>query len=171
MKTLLLFRHAKSSRDDPELDDFDRPLAPRGVADAPAMGKLIAGRGWIPDHALVSPAARTTETWTLARRAFGRDVPAIYPQKLYLASAETLFEQIRKVPEAVTTLILVGHNPGLEDCAVALCGEGSDGRAAAELRRKFPTGALARFAHEGGWDEIRPGAAALLDFIRPRDTA
>ena len=65
-KELLLFRHAKSSRDDPDLDDFDRPLAERGVKDAPLIGRELIARGWIPQMALVSPAARTTETWKLA---------------------------------------------------------------------------------------------------------
>src|SRR5262245_13430815 len=97
MKKLLLLRHGKSSWDDASLADFDRPLAPRGVKAAKRMGRGIAARDWLPEQALISPAARTRETWTLVAAKLPDAPSANLPRKLYGASAEDLLAQIRRV--------------------------------------------------------------------------
>jgi phosphohistidine phosphatase len=168
MRQLLLLRHAKSSWDDPALDDFDRPLAPRGRKAAPKIGLELARRGWLPDLALVSPAARTRETWEML--AVGPQKPAaIFPEPLYEASAQTLLGEVGQVSDSVRVLLLIGHNPGLEDFARRLAGDGSDAKALARLRRKFPTAALARFTFDGRWPELECGAARLSHLLLPKD--
>jgi phosphohistidine phosphatase len=169
MKRLLLLRHAKSSWDDPALADFDRPLAPRGRKAAPRMGRELAARSWLPQLALVSPAARTRETWELVAAALPGSVPADFPDTLYDATAEDVLSEIQRTPKAMKTLLILGHNPGLEDLAKRLAGANSEARALQRLREKFPTAALARFDLDGKWTELGFGGARLTHFLRPRD--
>lgn len=168
-KELLLFRHAKSSRDDPDLDDFDRPLAERGLKDAPRIGREIAAQGWIPQLALVSPAARTTETWKLASAGWASPPRVRSPESLYLAPAARLIAEIGKTPETVERLVVVGHNPGMEELSRMLAGQRSDAAARRALDEKFPTGALARFTFFGAWKDLAAGGTALTHFLRPKD--
>lgn len=169
MKQLLLLRHAKSSWDDASLADFDRPLAPRGREAAPRMGREIARRGWLPALALVSPAARTRETWALVAAEFPARPQDSFPDSLYAASAQTLLTAIRQTPESVGTLLVIGHNPELEELARQIGGDGSDARALARLGEKFPTAALARFKVEGKWAKLDAGSARLTHFLRPKE--
>lgn len=167
---LLLLRHAKSSWDDASLADFDRPLAPRGQRAAPLMGAEMAHRGWLPDLALVSPAQRTMQTWQLATAAWPRPLPATdYPHGLYAGSADAVLAEIQSSPSSARTLLVVAHNPGLEDLARELAGPGSDSEALHRMIEKFPSGALARFVLEGAWDWLGYGEARLTDFLRPRE--
>jgi phosphohistidine phosphatase len=169
MKELLLLRHAKSSWDDPDLDDFDRPLAPRGLDAAPLIGKAIAARGWLPQTALVSPSLRTRETWKLVSAQSPRFVQPTFRDTLYEASAGQLLAEVRHASEEITSLLLLGHNPGIQDFATLIAGESSDSTALQQLRKKFPTAGLARLEFDGKWDELRAGAARLSHFLRPKD--
>lgn len=169
MRQLLLLRHAKSSWDDASLADFDRPLAARGRDSAPLVGRELAKRGWLPELALVSPAARTRETWDLVAAELKEKPAAHFPKPLYEASAQTLLAQVRRASESTRVLLLVGHNPGLEDFARQLAGNNSDEKALARLSQKFPTAALARFKFDGPWAELDAGAARLSHFLRPKD--
>lgn len=169
-RQLLLLRHAKSSRDNPTLADFDRPLAQRGQGAAPRMGLEIAMRGWLPDLALVSPALRALQTWQLASASWPHPLPPIdYPHRLYEASADDVLAEAQSPPPSVRTLLIVGHNPSLEDCARELAGPGSDSQALRSMTDKFPSGALARFEIDGAWDGLDFGTARLTDFLKPRD--
>ncbi|EHK57070.1 SixA phosphatase family protein [Allomesorhizobium alhagi] len=169
MKRLLLLRHAKSSWDDPALADFDRPLAPRGRKAAPLMGRELAARDWLPQLALVSPAARSRETWELVAAALPGSVSADFPDLLYDATPEDVLSEIRRTPKAIKTLLVLGHNPGLEDLAKRLAGANSEKKALQQLREKFPTAALARFDFDGKWEKLRFGDARLTHCLRPRD--
>lgn len=169
MKQLLLLRHAKSSWDSPELDDFRRPLADRGRSAAERLGRELLARGWLPERALVSPALRARTTWELVLAELPGAVPADFPASLYNASAESVLSEIQRAPKPVKTLLVVGHNPGLEDLARLLAGENSEAEALRRLGEKFPTGALARFAFDGAWKTLHYGAARLTHFVRPKD--
>ncbi|WP_269931617.1 SixA phosphatase family protein [Aminobacter sp. HY435] len=169
---LLLLRHAKSSWADPALADFDRLLAPRGERGASRMGAEIARRGWLPDLVLVSPATRTLQTWRLASAGWPQPLPPLdCPHALYAAAARAILAEARAVEAGVRCLLIVGHNPGLEDLSAGLAGPGSDGRALLSIAEKFPTAALARFEIESPWDALQFGTARLTHFIRPRDLA
>lgn len=169
MRRLLLLRHAKSAY--PQgVTDIDRPLGPRGRAAAPLMGDYIAREGLRPDHAMVSPARRTRETWEaiapLLEGTTQETVPSIYE-----APAGRILDAIRSAPERVETLLVIGHNPGLGDAALRLVGEGpKDLRR--DLREKFPTAALAVIEFESeGWEAVAEGAGRLLRYVRPRQLA
>ncbi|MCC5932505.1 MAG: histidine phosphatase family protein [Cyclobacteriaceae bacterium] len=123
MKTLFLVRHAKSSWDDMNLADFDRPLASRGFRDAPEMGRRLASRNIIPDLILSSPANRAFSTATIIARSIDYDLDKIETrQDIYLAGVRTLVNQIQSVSDRVYKLMLFGHNPGFTDLANYLSG-------------------------------------------------
>lgn len=169
MKKLLLLRHAKSSRDDPSLADFERPLAPRGVRAAPRMGRELAARDWLPERALVSPAVRTHATWDLLAAEWPDRPPAEFPETLYDASAEEILAELRGAPERVSTLLVLGHNPGIQEIADRISGDASDQKALARLREKFPTAGLARLVFDGKWRELDFAGARLTHCLRPKD--
>ena len=169
-RQLLLLRHAKSSWDDPSAADFDRPLSPRGQKTAPRVGAEIERRGWLPDLALVSPAVRTRQTWNLVCARWPRPLPQVAAaEELYGATPQDLLGAAQGTPKTVGTLLMLGHNPGLEEFARKLAGPSSDARALRQLTEKFPTAALARLEIEGDWDELDFGAARLTHCLRPRD--
>jgi phosphohistidine phosphatase len=167
MKQLLLLRHAKSSWDDPDLDDFDRPLAERGLKAAKLMGRELAARDWLPDQVLVSSALRTRDTWRLVAEELPARPRVVFANVLYDASAADVLSQIRLADPLSGCLAVVGHNPGLEDLAKQLAGSGSEARARKRLEEKFPTTALARFVFEGDWSGLSPGR--LTHCLRPKD--
>lgn len=174
MKTLLLLRHAKSSWEDAALDDHDRPLNARGHAAAPAMGRQISLSGHLPDLILCSTSRRTVETLDHVLPFLRRGTPVRYERDLYLADWAALLARLQWADDSAATLLLVGHNPGLEQLAVALsvAPKGDTGEAAAlkRLAEKFPTGSLAVIGFDvASWREVAPGQGRLIAFTRPRD--
>ena len=169
MKQLLLLRHAKSSWDDPALADFDRPLAPRGLKAAPRVGRELTRRDWLPDLSLVSPALRTRETWRLVSAELPARVPAEFAEALFEATAGDILAEVQQAIASAGCLLVLGHNPGLEDLARRLAGPRSDAGARRKLEEKFPTGALARFVVDDDWTDLALGTARLTHCIRPKD--
>lgn len=169
MKTLLLLRHAKSSWDDAGLADFDRPLAPRGLRAAPRMARELVRRDWLPDAVLVSPALRTRQTWELVAAELPAPPEPKFRKHLYEASAEQMLAEVRDAGDRAKTLLVIGHNPGLEDFAGQLASPTSEAGAVARLREKFPTAALARFVFERGWSQLHAGSARLTHLLRSRE--
>jgi phosphohistidine phosphatase len=171
MLTVLLLRHAKSSWDASALADYDRPLAKRGQKAAPLMGTEIARLGLRPDLVLCSGAVRTRETLALVLPALGAPAPeVVYDDAIYMATPAALLTLLRKLPaggKGPKTVMIVGHNPGLEELAVLLVG-GGDWSARALMAEKFPTGTLAVVTFEAStWTGIAPGAGQLEQFITP----
>lgn len=174
MPTLLLLRHAKSAWDEPHLSDHDRPLAPRGERAAELVGVFLAQRGIAPDLVLCSTAARTRQTLdrVLARvGATGSSRSGAQPaaevqheRDLYLAGEGSLLARLRALPDVRECVLLVGHNPGLEELARTLAGDG-----AAELRAGLPTAALVEFEVPVAWRDLAPGSARLVALRRPKD--
>lgn len=167
MKQLLLLRHAKSSWEDPDLDDFDRPLDKRGLKAAQLMGHELATRDWLPDLALVSSALRTRDSWRLVAVELPALPEVVFARALYGASAADILNQIRQADPSSGSLLVVGHNPGLQDLAKQLAGPMSETKARKRLEEKFPTGALARFVFEGDWSGL--SSARLTHCLRPKD--
>jgi phosphohistidine phosphatase len=161
-KRLILVRHAKSSWSDPDLADHDRPLNARGRDAASAVGRYLRSLGLRLDLVLCSSATRAVQT--LERLDLER-TPLVVEDELYGAGAATLLARVRGVSNDVGSLMVIAHNPGMEDLARLLAG-GNDDLAAAG---KFPTGAVAdlEFAVEG-WPEVAPGGGRLRTFVVPR---
>jgi len=166
-RTLFLLRHAKASQPRPGLDDFDRPLAPRGEEAAPRVGREMKERGWLPDLALVSSARRTVETWKLVAAQFAEEPKVEFTRTIYEAPTERLIAALQAVPETCESLLLIGHSPGVQKLAMMLAGPGSDEDALAAIKEKYPTAGLARFELDGAWAEL--STATLTDFLRPRE--
>jgi phosphohistidine phosphatase len=166
MKRLLLLRHAKSSWDEPGLADHDRPLAPRGVRAAKAIAKHLGQEGLAAELVLCSSASRTRETLDVIEPALGDDAEVLVEPELYGASEVALLERVRQIPGTFGSAILIGHNPGIQGLALTLAGRGDR---LDELAAKYPTAALATLEFEGDWTDLRPGAAALTAFVKPRD--
>ena len=167
MLTLHLFRHAKSAWDDASLSDFDRSLAPRGEGAAPAMAAYMKAQGLQPDLVLCSAARRTRDTWSLMAGALGQP-RTTYLEEIYEAEASALATAIRRAPASARRLMLIGHNPGLEDLADVLIGSGdSNGRKA--LAEKFPTAALAVIDFDiETWRDLAPATGRLTLFMTPK---
>lgn len=169
MPTLHLLRHAKSSWDDLRVADHDRPLSERGERAAAAMAAYLRQSGIAPDLVLCSSARRTADTLALLRRGLPDRLAVETRRDLYEVGAGDLLDALRRVPDTVETLMLVGHNPGLEDLATALAGPDSDPGSREALARKFSTGALATLAFDGAWAALAAGGARLTRFITPKD--
>ena len=165
-------RHAKSSWDDPDLDDFDRPLAPRGRKAARRMGGYIEREGLAPDLVVCSAARRAHETWRLARGEIGGEIRSSVTRSLYLASPDRLLRAVRRAPDSAGRLLVIAHNPGIQALAVRLDADADDGRGSgpsAGMRAKFPTAALAVLSVDArSWSETAGGRARLVKFVRPR---
>jgi phosphohistidine phosphatase len=165
---LYLLRHAKSSWDDARLADHDRPLAPRGERAVRVLRTHLAGLADGPDLVLCSSARRTTMTLAGIAGALPPGVDTRIEDQLYGASAAQLLARLRDVSDEVGGVMMIGHNPGLEDLAHLLVGAGDDADRE-RLAAKFPTGALATLVVSGPWARLAPAAAGLEAFVVPRD--
>jgi phosphohistidine phosphatase len=164
VQTLYLLRHAKSSWADRTLSDHERPLAPRGRRDAKLIAKHLLRLGDEPELVLCSSAARTRETFDLVRPALGKATVTI-EDGLYGARSDELLARIRAVPDAVASVMLIGHNPGLQELAVLLASAGDE---LERLEAKFPTAALATLALAKTWSRVAPGDATLTAYVVPK---
>lgn len=167
---LLIFRHAKSGHP-ASLDDFDRPLCDEGNAAAPLIGSWIRQHDLEPAAVLCSSARRTKETLALVLPCFRIPPKVEYDRSLYLSEVPVLVGKIRKAP-ALSPLMIVGHNPGLHEMALALLArqQGAEAKIRAEdLARKFPPAGLAvlEFKHRD-WAGLKPATAKLAYFVRPK---
>ena len=155
-RTLILLRHAKSDWSGPEAD-VDRPLAKRGLRQAPRAGRWLARSFDSIDLAVLSPATRAQSTWELASAELDNRPPILTDERAYAASAGKLLDVVRSLPDDAETVILVGHNPGMEDLVSLLTGE----------RVSMPTSALAVIGLDGSWSTAGQSAATLLTSGRP----
>lgn len=166
-KFVYLLRHAKSSRDDPGIPDHDRPLNQRGLKAAKKVAEHLERRGIVPALLLCSSARRARETMAPLQRTLGARSKIKVEDGLYAASAAQLLKRLRQVPDSVPSVMIVGHNPGIQDLAVQLVGEKEGAKS---LTVKFPTAALATLSlSKPRWRELSAGAAELVGFVTPRD--
>jgi phosphohistidine phosphatase len=160
MKTLFILRHAKSSWDDPDLADFDRPLNARGRAAAPFMGEFMANRGLVPDVILSSPAVRARKTAKLAKHAGNLKAEIEHDERIYEASPQTLRQVAAEIDDKFVSAMIIGHNPGVEGFVRFLTG----------VAERMPTAALAVIELDiYRWEEIDARTGTLRSLIRPRD--
>lgn len=169
MKTLTVLRHAKSGWDDPVARDFDRPLNPKGQRAAETIGRHLRAHGMAFDLVVASPAVRVVETLEHVAAGYGETIAPQWDQRIYLASAATLLDVIHELPDSVSDVLLVGHNPGLEDLVLLLVPDEAGGLRD-DVEAKFPTASVARMEFPADhWDAIRAGSGMLQRFTRPRD--
>jgi phosphohistidine phosphatase len=166
VKRLHLLRHAKSSWDDALLPDRDRPLAPRGRKAAKRLARWAEATQVRPEVVLCSPALRATETLDRLLEALG--TPQIVVEEgLYHPSSDGLLERVRKLPEPLADVLVVGHNPGLADLCLLLARPGRERERVAE---NLPTGALATLDLDvRRWSEAGPACAVLSSLVLPRE--
>ena len=167
MKRLYLLRHAKSSWDDPELADRDRPLAPRGRRAVALVAAHLRRERVSPELVLCSSALRTRQTLASILPALEGDVEVRVENVLYAAGVDDLLARLRSVPESVDSVMLIGHNPGLQELALTLA---ADDSTLERVRERFPTGALATLVfREATWSALGAGDAVLAGYVVPRE--
>jgi phosphohistidine phosphatase len=164
-KHLFILRHAKSSWDDPGLDDQDRPLAPRGRRAVKALYQHVREQDIHPSLVLCSSSRRTHETLEGVAPGGKTSIES----ELYAASAQDVLERLRRVPEETESVMVIGHNPAMQIVVLRLAA--NEARVSDDLsaiRQKFPTGALATLAFNSAWSELSPGCAKLAGYARPK---
>ena len=163
-RTLVLLRHAKSAYPT-GVPDHERPLAERGIREAALAGEWLRANLPTIDAVLCSTATRARDT--LERT--GIDAPVRYVDRLYGATAGTVIEEVNKVSDDVSTLLVVGHEPTTSEVALILAGsDGTDTVVLERISEKYPTSSIAVLRVDGGWAQVEPGSAALVDFHVPR---
>jgi phosphohistidine phosphatase len=171
MRRLYLLRHAKAVPADPQADDHARELTVRGMHDAAAMARYLRKNSFVPDVMLVSTSARTRQTAELVLREIGSK--ADYRDALYLAEPGKILKAVQAAPQGAEGVMVVGHNPGLEELAGILAREPvrrKERERRDVLEEKFPTAALAVLDFDADkWRDIAPGEGKLVDFVRPKD--
>jgi phosphohistidine phosphatase len=166
MKHLYLLRHAKSSWKDTSLPDNDRPLAGRGRRAAKAIAGHLREQGIEPELVLCSTARRARETLEGIEPALGTAALCL-EDDLYAAGAPALLERLRRAPDPVESVMLIGHNPGLHDLALRLA---RPSPLVSELAAKYPTGALATLVFSAStWQALNHGTGELVDLVRARE--
>ncbi|MFF4868845.1 SixA phosphatase family protein [Streptomyces sp. NPDC003444] len=166
-RRIVLLRHAKA--DWPQVSDHERPLAERGRSDAPVAGRKLAETGIGFDLALCSTAVRTRETWKLAVQELPERPRTVYEDRLYEASLGELIALLNDVPDEVSDLLVIGHNPGMHALADALAGRAEGDTATRMNRSGFPTSAFAVLTFDGSWKSVEHGVGSLVDFWTPHD--
>lgn len=170
MKRLGLFRHAKSDWHDAVARDFDRPLNERGRKGAAVMGRHIIDHGVSWQRVLASPAVRAKQTIEIAEGATGVTIPIEWDRRIYLASSATLADVLREQPDSIESLLMVGHNPSLEDLIFDLVAEGTSAPYRGIVEEKYPTAAYAVLELDiAAWADLDDGCARLVHLMRPRD--
>ena len=161
MKTLLILRHAKSSWDNSRLVDHDRPLSSRGKEDAPRMGRLLAREDLVPDLIISSSAERALTTAELAAISAGYEAEIQITRHLYHADPESYIELLQQVADSHERVIVVGHNPGMEELVEQLGGH----------YQRMPTAALAQIELPiESWGELDEETnGRLVNLWRPKE--
>lgn len=165
LRHIVVIRHAKSSWDDPSVADHDRPLSKRGRNALSRLRDHIEGLELRPELVMCSSSRRTCETLAGIRPAFGRKARVESDSSLYGASAEQLVTELRRLDDQVTTVVLIGHNPGVADLVDLLAADPATGGAAIDT---FPTAAVAVLSVAGPWSTLQPACALLESFWAPR---
>ena len=163
---LLLVRHAQAAD---AAVDAERPLTSRGEQRATAIGSWLAQARLAPDLALVSPARRAAQTWSLASASLTSGLRSVVDERIYENTVEGVLAAIHETPEDVRTLAVVGHNPSIGELAMVLDDGEGDEAAGRALDAGFPAGGVAVFTVAGAFGELEPGGAALGDFIVPKE--
>ncbi len=170
MKKLTLLRHAKSGWDDPVARDFDRPLNTRGEKAARLIGSWMKREGLSFDHIIASPAVRVIDTLDKVVLGFGPLSEPTWERRVYLASSATLMDVLRELGTGYDSVLMVGHNPGLEDLILDIVPDVKGDPLRDSVYEKYPTAAVAEMEIGiADWADIDRGTGRLTRYVRPRD--
>ena len=170
MLRLTLIRHANAEWKDASYEDFDRPLNKRGLKGAAIMGKHIAGQPIYWDRIIASPAVRVAQTIELGAQAAKINPQVRWDRRIYLASSATLIDLLREQEGDPATILMVGHNPGLEDLIFDLVPDDGSSPLRDIVEEKFPTATFAKLEIDiASWADLGEGNAKLVVLTRPRD--
>ncbi|MGA7982533.1 MAG: histidine phosphatase family protein [Chromatiaceae bacterium] len=168
-RELLILRHAKSDWNSDGSNDFQRPLAKRGKKDAPRVGEWLYREGLVPDFVISSPAERAKQTAVKVCKSLDfKKKQIVWDDAIYAADAPELLQVLARCPAAASTVLLVGHNPGLEDLVKFLAGDEVETPDDGKL---LPTAATARLEMPDDWQALERGCAQLVSVTRPRKGA
>jgi phosphohistidine phosphatase len=170
MKSLYLLRHAKSSWKDPGLNDHDRPLNKRGRQTAKMMAAYFRRAKIAPDLVICSTAVRAQQTLDPIIKATKKPPKIVLVRGIHEGAQRTLWEQLWNLPESAKSVLLIGHNPALQDLALELAHTDLN-KLLSSAGGKFPTGAMASFRFDGAWKALAPQGALLASFITPKSIA
>ena len=161
MKEIYVLRHAKSSWDNSNLSDFERPLADRGISDAKKMSKFLKDMNIKIDKVLCSNAIRAKETFDLTADGFNFEIDkATYSDKLYFGDMTTIIQDLKELDESLNNILIVGHNPTLHYLVEILTNESIN---------RFTTCNLATISHDGEWVSLNSQQCSLKSLIRPKE--
>ena len=161
MKEIYVLRHAKSSWDNSNLSDFDRPLADRGISDAKKMSNFLKDMNIKIDKVLCSNAIRAKETFDLTADGFNFEIDkATYSDKLYFGDTTTIIQDLKELDESLNNILIVGHNPTLHYLVEILTNESIN---------RFTTCNLATISHNGEWVSLNSQQCSLKSLIRPKE--
>lgn len=164
MKTISIWRHAKAERPENYASDFERPLTERGQKDAVRMATLLAHLDPPIDLILSSPAARTAQTVQVLTAQLDGTIDPLWNEAIYLAAADTLLALLKALSEETRHVVIVGHNPGLEELASGLCGSAPE-----DVFLRMPTAALAQIVIDTEhWSTLRWGGSQLKLLVTPK---
>lgn len=170
-RTIYLLRHAKSSWGDASLSDFDRPLNKRGLKARETMARYMEGRGYRPDVVFCSAAKRAVMTLDAVRPILNSDTKVTVDEGLYLADPKALAHRMENLESSVTSVMLIGHNPGFHMLALALT-EPSTSAEYNALQFKYPTAALCVLqTDQPHWRPMMEKSCRLVDYALPRELA
>ncbi|MFJ7280763.1 SixA phosphatase family protein [Kitasatospora sp. NPDC098663] len=164
-RRLVVLRHAKAAW--PDVADAERPLAKRGLRDAPAAGRWLLEHGVLPELVVCSPARRTRQTWELVAAQWDRVPPVDFDARVYGAEGQGLVSVVRQLAPWLSTVLLVGHQPAVQDLVLHVAAREA-GAGLERLREKFPTSGIAVLEVAGPWADLAAGSAHLADFAVPR---
>jgi len=170
MKTIYLARHAKSSWNSGAVNDFERPLSNRGEADAARIGEELYRLNWKPEKIIASPAIRAKQTCVSLCDQL--DFPIINVQwntDIYAAYMVTLLHILTSLPETTNSIMLIGHNPAIEELLIHLCGDETLQNQTQNNGKLFTTGNVAKISVTVPWQQVVMSEAKLERLLRPKE--
>lgn len=169
-KTIYLARHAKSAWDSGVSKDFDRPLNDRGMEDAIRMGKVLRHLSWKPEKIIASPALRAQLTCLAFCDCLGIDEhKVVWNDDFYAAYMVTLLQSLTRLSESINSVMLIGHNPAMEDLLIHFCDEQALQDYSQKNGKLFTTGNVAKISVSGEWKELLGLEATLEKLLRPKE--
>ena len=169
MKTIFLLRHAKSSWQNHNLDDFDRPLSDRGIKACKKIGKYLKKKNISPDIVYCSTAVRAKQTWELVNRIVEKKENVLFKKNLYMSDLSNFIEIIKKTKKKFKSLMIVSHNPGIEYLALELSKD-KNNEVYKKIYNKYPTGALVIIKYNiDKWNKVDLKKGSLYKFIKPKE--